>query len=376
MNITDQPPAIAPPEKACANCGAPMHGPFCYACGQPEKGMVRHLASVLSDVGDTIFNVDSRIFRTILPLYFRPGFLTAEYFMGRRTRYVTPFRLFFFLCIIAFFAVQFSVNLTDIRLIDQSRIDSAQSESELQEQTDSALKALDATHDATSSSKSANRALEKARKKVRARATKRQAWLNERQDALDRGEPPPADPSVIEPFKAIPKLHVEWLPSFANARLNLAVEHANQNLAAARRNPGLLITGMFPLLPQTLFVLMPLFALLLKFTYLFKRRLYMEHLIVALHSHAFICLSLLLLSVVHLLVGWAATSAPVLSVPLQILRAAMWTWLPVYLFLMQKRVYRQGWLMTTLKYGFVGFCYLIILSFGLSGAAIVSLAVD
>ena len=46
---------------------------------------------------------------------------------------------------------------------------------------------------------------------------------------------------------------------------------------------------------------MPLFALLLKIFYIFKRRLYMEHLIVALHSHSFIFLSLLLITLAGLL---------------------------------------------------------------------------
>jgi len=49
--------------------------------------------------GDTVFNIDSRVFRSLFPLYFRPGYLTLEYFAGRRVRYVTPFRLFFFLCL-------------------------------------------------------------------------------------------------------------------------------------------------------------------------------------------------------------------------------------------------------------------------------------
>jgi uncharacterized membrane protein YuzA (DUF378 family) len=40
---------------------------------------------------------------------------------------------------------------------------------------------------------------------------------------------------------------------------------------------------------------------------------------------------------------------------------------------MQKRVYGQGWLMTTLKYGVVGICYLVMISFGLAGAVLASL---
>lgn len=42
-----------------------------------------------------------------------------------------------------------------------------------------------------------------------------------------------------------------------------------------------------------MFVPMPMLALLLKLVYLFHCRRCVEHLIVALHSHALLCLSLL-----------------------------------------------------------------------------------
>ncbi len=40
---------------------------------------------------------------------------------------------------------------------------------------------------------------------------------------------------------------------------------------------------------------------------------------------------------------------------------------------MQKRVYRQGWFMTTFKYGLIGISYLILLCFGLAGALVATL---
>ena len=43
---------------------------------------------------------------------------------------------------------------------------------------------------------------------------------------------------------------------------------------------------------------------------------------------------------------------------------ALWVWMPLYLLLMQKRIYGQGWLMTLLKYSILGFCYIFLLSFG------------
>ena len=94
------------PPAECRNCGAPLLGDHCYACGQPVKGLVRPLGSLFGDVLDNVFNIDTRIVRTLGPLFARPGFLTREYFAGRQVRYVTPVRLFFFLCIAAFFVAQ------------------------------------------------------------------------------------------------------------------------------------------------------------------------------------------------------------------------------------------------------------------------------
>src|SRR5690606_33085562 len=97
------------PPPACPNCGAPQLGPYCYECGQQEKGPVRYQPDILRDLSALAFNVDSRIFRSLWVMYVRPGFLTTEYFAGRRKRYSSPFRMFFVLCIVAFLAMQLYV---------------------------------------------------------------------------------------------------------------------------------------------------------------------------------------------------------------------------------------------------------------------------
>jgi hypothetical protein len=369
-----------------------MQGPYCHACGQAEKGVIRHFASVMSDIADTIFNVDARIFRSILPLYFRPGFLTNEYFAGRRTRYVTPFRLFFFLSIVTFFAVQISLNLGntkinfvggDIGLGDsETSIAGAQTEAELQQRTQGALQKIEAA------GKEVNlgfmkKSLVTAAEVVRRNSAARLAYLKARADALAKGEAAPPDPGADDAVviggtvwdRNAPPIQVAWLPAFANAQLNEIARHVKDNLVATRKNPGQAMAHMFSVLPQTLFVLMPVFAVLLKIVYIFKRRFYMEHLMVALHSHAFIFMSLLLLAIVQLLIDWAGTGATWILPLLKLLRAAIWAWLPIYLLLMQKNVYRQGWLPTAFKYGVVGVCYLAILAIGVVGAVIVSLAI-
>ena len=122
--------------------------------------------------------------------------------------------------------------------------------------------------------------------------------------------------------------------------------------------------------PSTLFLLLPLFAVMLKIAYVFKRRLYMEHLIVALHSHSFLCAGLLLAIVFDALKTW---TGGIVSSAFQLLEVVVLAWLPLYLLLMQKRIYGQGWIMTLLKYAVLGTCYLFLISFGAVASLMISL---
>lgn len=210
----------------------------------------------------------------------------------------------------------------------------------------------------------------------------RRQFLLDRANAIANGRPTPADPATPAAIRidgqewrpTAQNTRVAWLPEAVNARLYALTLRVRDNLLLAKREPSHLVQGMFAVLPQTMFVLMPFLALLLKLAYLFKRRLYMEHLMVALHSHAFAFLSLLLLVLVYWLASWLGTMAAWLGTVFGVLSALIWTWLFVYPFLMAKRVYRQGWIMTTLKFMWVGLCYLVLLTLGMVGATIASLA--
>ncbi|HUW54767.1 MAG TPA: DUF3667 domain-containing protein [Rhodanobacter sp.] len=335
MASLSTPPPI--PVSTCGNCGAPLYGKYCHACGQPVEGLVRHFGSVLGDVLDSVLNIDARIVHTLLPLYFRPGKLTLDYFAGKRARYVTPFRLVFFLAIIAFLAIQLALRASSILPVQfhTPPIHGVAISS-------TPVAATQDTHFANGDIKFNDRVV----------------WNRQ-----------------TKPLRA------GWLPGFANDWLNDAIEHARNNLhdmnsgnaAEAKAAAWRLMTGMFAVAPQVLFVLLPVFALLLKIFYVFKRRMYMEHLIVAMHSHAFIMLSLLVLVALDLLRSGVAPHAAWLGSLLGLLHAAAWLWMLAYLLLMQKRVYRQGWFMTSLKYGAVGICYSVLIGFGMAFALLISL---
>jgi hypothetical protein len=194
---------------------------------------------------------------------------------------------------------------------------------------------------------------------------------------------PTAPPAVTEPeinfmqFNDKPwdaktnPVRIEWAPAWVNAKLNEMVGNGKANFLRALKEPKRAV-ALIGVLPQSLFVVMPLFAILLKILYLFKRRYYMEHIMVALHSHAFLSLSLLLFCLVSL----AELAWPVAAPVLFWVNVAIGAWIPLYLVIMQKRVYRQNWFVTLFKWSLIGFCYLSLIGTVAAIAAVVGLMVQ
>jgi len=358
-------------QPVCQNCGAPLLGPHCYACGQPVHGLVRRFSTVLGDFLDSVLNIDSRIIHTLWPLFAKPGYLSLEYFAGRRVRYVSPVRLFVFLSIVTFFVARMVVPAGDAFQIHDDnvaeRIGHATTVADVERVRDAEVAKLDTARANIPDVPGAHEGLDTAADKIRSQA---QARIDALQEAVKHGEPPPVaaaddedNPIEFDGKPWDPKTHpvrIGWWPGFANDWLNTQIGHAESNIGRIKKDPTVLRDAALGAIPTALFILLPLFALMLKVLYLFKRRMYMEHLIVALHSHAFLCLALL---GVFLLMA-LADAVPAVTPLTTLLKIGLFAWMPVYLLLMQKRIYRQGWTMTVLKYCTLGFCYMIMLSIG------------
>lgn len=377
--MTD-PAAIATPPatSSCQNCGEPLLGPHCYRCGQPVNGLVRHFSSILGDALDSVLNIDARIFRTLWPLFAKPGFLSSEYFAGRRVRYVSPVRLFVFLSIVTFFVAQLMVNPGDapIQFDNTDSFDKATTVVEVEAAREQVLEGLAKARKEIPDVPGARASMDKGADAVRAKAARRIAELQGASadetaaTATEEAEEKPPLQFNDRPWNPVTNpLKARWLPDFANRWINAQVARGQNNVVAMQKDPNRMKDAVLGALPSTLFVLLPIFALMLKLAYLFKRRLYMEHLIVALHSHAFLCMALLLVFALMAL-GDALPALGGVTGPVE---AALFAWMPVYLLLMQKRVYAQGWLMTLLKYCVLGVCYVVLLSFGVGFTIVASL---
>lgn len=379
--------------RICQNCGAELLGDHCYRCGQPVKGLVRHFSSIVGDFLDTVLNIDGRVFATLPPLFLRPGFLSTEYFAGRRVRFVSPVRLFVFLCVVTFFVAQHRVDLDDrdavikvqpgsdvsLSASESGSIAGAATEAEVEQLRAAAIARLDeriAQLRDGPGAMAAQFGLEAGKAAIEAEAAARLAMLRgtptgaaEAGSAeagrmqVDRAGRPvitfndrPWDP-VENPVR------LSWLTEGGNAWLNRQIARGEQNIQRVKQDPNLLKDAFLSSVPATLFVLLPIFALMLKLLYLFKRRLYMEHLIVALHSHAFLCGAMLVIFTLQWLAE-LASALPWLATGLRWSEVGVALWMPIYLFIAQKRIYGQGWIMTTLKFGVIGTLYLLMINFG------------
>lgn len=92
----------------CTNCGAAVADVYCARCGERQPGhhdlSVRHFTH---EVFHELAHVDSKLFNTLRDLLIKPGFLTQEYFAGRKSRYIAPLRLFLTLFALQFLAFTF-----------------------------------------------------------------------------------------------------------------------------------------------------------------------------------------------------------------------------------------------------------------------------
>lgn len=89
--------------KLCRNCASPLVGEFCHNCGQEHSSAILPLGEVIEDVIGEYITFDSKIFRSIKPLLFKPGFLTTEYIAGKRASYLLPSRMYLVVAVIFFF---------------------------------------------------------------------------------------------------------------------------------------------------------------------------------------------------------------------------------------------------------------------------------
>lgn len=244
----------------CSNCGEPVPGRFCGACGQSNTHYRVPLRELVAEVVGETLQLDSRIGRTLVPFLFRPGALTLEFLAGRRVRYTSPLRLYLLSSLVYFLVLSWTAP-------------------------------------------------------VQVQIT-----------------PSPEVPPAAERRRMI-EAQTEQFARFGALGLRL-----QQRLAAlAERDEGEIALelghGVLQRAPAAMFLLVPVFALLLLALFRGATRFYVDHLVFALHFHAFCYTALTFAALWPLGAGTAVARIGMLA----------------HLLLGLRRVYRETWPRTLWK---------------------------
>lgn len=86
----------------CDNCGATLQGPFCAACGQKNRPLNPSIRDLIQELGHELTDLDGRVWKSLARLFLSPGYLTSQYFNGRRAQWLPPIRLYLVISLVYF----------------------------------------------------------------------------------------------------------------------------------------------------------------------------------------------------------------------------------------------------------------------------------
>jgi Protein of unknown function (DUF3667) len=322
--LADASPA---PAHACRNCGAHTTGHYCANCGQETRVALPTFGTFMREAAGRYVALDGRLWRTLFALVARPGFLTLEYFNGRRRRYIRPARLFLVLYLLLFALIGLLQSPTDIgdEVVfvepDQAGVEKS---------------AAPATPDGKDKATADKSAKPKPKGLVVVDDDD-----NETVFGLDRNL------DFTLPFGSD-------LP--VPAQLRKRLDHFKKLSREAKAEQ--LYSGVLRYGPYAMVALLPAFALLLKLAYLGRAsrypqrpRRYAEHLVYSAHLHAFAALALLL----------------ILVLPFEPLRLAIMAWIVFYVMRARQVVYRGRWWGGVLRAFAIAIAYLVLMSLAIVG---------
>ena len=311
----------------CLNCGARLRGQYCGTCGQRSRSRLISLWELISDAFGDLFELDSRLWQTLVPLLIRPGRLTHDYLQGRRARYMPPFRMYLVLSllffVVAFFDPQEKLGLLFEPEPETTAAEEADETTNAEEQAQEVVDELDEQGIGIDEDPSGNLQIDE----------------NGFRFTLDE------DDVGVDDECNVDESDIEELPSWLARRLT--VERLQRICERTRLDNGqVLKDNLVDNIPAALIVLLPLMAFVLKALYPLSKRYYVEHLLFFVHFHAFFFLILTLQILFYGL-------SEMISIPEEIAILAIVVtsfYIAIYLFVAMRRVYGQGRIITFLKY--------------------------
>lgn len=339
------------PAELCLNCGTTLLGQYCGNCGQRAQTRLISIWQLLREAFGDLLELDSRLWRTLIPLTIRPGKLTRDYLEGRRARFMPPFRTYLVLSIVFFLVAFFDPREEFGIFFDDEEVAEEQVEgkSEAEEIRDDIMR--DLVEDGVLTAEQAGippfpgDSTEFASDPDRAGTADDASGIN---IEVGDGETESADDcdDIDMDIEDWPP----WLESrLTPERVKIICERIVADDGKAWGSK------LLDNIPAALIALLPVMALVLKALYPLSKRYYVEHVLFVVHYHAFFFLILSLQILFGRLIGFLGLPGFFSGIT----TAAVSIYIPVYLAMAMRQVYGQGWPVTIPKYFVLSIAYMI-----------------
>jgi len=348
------------PAEFCLNCGTNLTGQYCGECGQRSRSRLISIWELLQEAFGDLLELDSRVWRTMIPLVVRPGRLTRDYLQGRRARFMPPFRTYLVLSIVFFLVAffdpreEFSIFFDPEEEVPEATADDVQNAADIRDEilqdlveegvitTDQGIVILpgddpDGDEPAAAAEPATDdTADEDENDGFSIRIDGDETATTNNCDDIETDDWPP------------------WLSAkLTPERLKAACERIVADEGKTY------LSKLLDSVPAALIALLPIMALMLKMLYPLSKRYYVEHVLFVVHYHAFFFLILTLQTLFLRLVSRLGLPDGVSAIT----TIAVSIYILVYLFKAMRLVYGQGRFITFLKYLVLVVAYLAGLVF-------------
>ncbi len=381
----------------CLNCGHPldMSDKYCPNCSQANSIKKLTLKDFFNEFMSSLFNYDSKLFKTLSILLLRPGNITRDYINGKRVTYTNPFRFLLSLAFIYFLMFTFDNQFSDLDKAAKSfdgningnspvsyniksgdvTVDSVK----LKQQAETVLKSLDSIEQSNSNITFGLKKFDSIRnsnpevtrpinildslshlKNLKPRVNKdslMEANPSHYFDSISKRKGMNAFSEKVDFF--VHMIKKDTLFSFDQAKEKYAIEstmsnkmafNSSNNFLTIMQRPSIFLKNTISKLPFVIFFFMPLFTIFIWLVYIRKKYTYTDHLIFSFHNQSL----LFILLILSLLIDMAFNIS------------SAWFFVlvfSIYLYKAMRRFYGQGRFKTIVKYLFLNTTFMILALF-------------
>jgi hypothetical protein len=331
----------------CQNCEEELQTAFefCPYCGQKTNEKLT-LSNLFYNTITNYFSFDARFFKSFIPLLFRPGYLANKFISGKRLLYLHPAQLYLFVSVVFFFLLSTIIIRDQVQTVD-TKLKQTLNKPIISDSTKAKM-TLDSTK------------IDEILKPIKANQVAIGLDENEMKalDSLINTSAQEGNNNLTFDFdeKKVDSLIAINAPDAQVLKAMGMDDDANQVVRKfyiqmlkfyKQRNGGQILQAIYDTIPISLFILLPIFALILKILF-FRRGSYAHHLVFSFYFFSFLFTLFSLILIANYF----------FDVPDWI------DWMLVfstffYLFVAIRKFYKKGWFQSFIKTSIATFIYFL-----------------